>query len=117
LCRGIQSHGSLQAHFLFGFFVAGTLAPVALTGADFYTGWAAGLFFPIKVVLLLSLLFLASTDGCLAGFAGKAGLAISFDLDLERPLTAGSFAAGFRTGIALFFRRGETAFFSVTGTV
>ena len=87
---------------------------MALTGADFYTGWAAGLFFPIKVVLLLSLLYLDSTDGCLTGFDGKAGLAASFALDLERPLSA---TAGFRTDDELFFRRGEAAFFSGTGTV
>ena len=33
-----------QAQFRFGFFVAGALAPIALIGADFSIGLAAGLF-------------------------------------------------------------------------
>jgi len=48
LCRGFHSRCSLQAQLLFGFFVAGTLAPVALTGPDFDTGFEADLFFPVS---------------------------------------------------------------------
>lgn len=78
------------------------MAPVALTGADFYTGLAAGLFFPISVdVLLIFLLFLASLADLLA-----AGFGDSLGLDLERPLSA-----GFRTADELFLSGTTTAFF------
>ena len=91
---------SLQAHFLFGFFVEGTLAPVALTGANLVTDLDAALFFPAKVILL-SLLFLTS----LADFFSVFVSGLSLDLDTERALSAvlDNANADFLTGTAVFF--------------